>query len=149
MNASLGAELYGFYTLKWKDENKAFLNDGENYYCYDFSKKEGKTLFTVKGDHLATEFNENSLMTAYTIDNNVWISGAKEKEIEVTKFEDKNIVAGQAFARSEFGITKGLFWSKDGSLLAFYQKDESKVHDYPLLNINETPGEWAKLIMNS
>ena len=24
---------------------------------------------------------------------------------------------------------------------AFYQKDESKVHDYPLLNINKTPGE--------
>ena len=141
VNENLKAELYGFYSLKWKDENKAFLNDGRNYYCYDFSTKRGKTLFSIKDNTGGNTFNENSLMTAYTIDNNIWISGTKGKVIEVTKFKDKNIVAGQAFARSEFGITKGLFWSKDGALLAFYQKDESKVHDYPLLNINKTPGE--------
>src|SRR5690606_1530138 len=41
---------------------------------------------------------------------------------------------------SEFGITGGLFWSTDGQKLAFYQKDETDVHDYPLLDITQTPG---------
>ena len=25
-------------------------------------------------------------------------------------------------------------------MVAFYEKDETDVHDYPLLNINQTPG---------
>ena len=65
---------------------------------------------------------------------------AKSKIIPVTENNDLNIVSGQAIARSEFGISGGLFWSPKGNYLAFYQKDETKVHDYPLLNINDTPG---------
>src|SRR5690606_35915552 len=45
----------------------------------------------------------------------------------------------------EFGITNGIFWSPKGTYLAFAQKDESEVHDYPLLDINPTPGELRSI----
>ena len=35
--------------------------------------------------------------------------------------------------------TNGLFWSPDGAAIAFYQKDESNVTDYPLVDVTTTP----------
>ncbi|MBL0317014.1 MAG: DPP IV N-terminal domain-containing protein, partial [Flavobacteriales bacterium] len=34
---------------------------------------------------------------------------------------------------------KGIFWSPDGSKLAFYQKDESNVTNYPLIDYKVVP----------
>ena len=58
----------------------------------------------------------------------------------VTAFTDKNIVAGGTVSRNEFGIEGGLFLSPDKSLLAFYQKDESAVSTFPLLDITTRTG---------
>lgn len=69
----------------------------------------------------------------------------------VTHFEDKNIVAGSSVSRNEFGISGGLFPSPDKSLLAFYQKDESHVATFPLLDITTRTGTLfeIKYPMNS
>ncbi len=90
-------------------------------------------------EHLETHLNSGQV--AYTRANNVYLQTKNGQEVAVTNNEDPNIVSGQAIARQEFGITKGLFWSPNGEALAFYQKDESKVGDYPLLDISSTPGK--------
>ena len=80
------------------------------------------------------------------MDNNVvvsWKDGTVNEQ--VTTFEDRNIVSGQAIARSEFGITNGLFWSPDGAAIAFYQKDERLVANYPLLELTTTPGSLREI----
>ena len=51
------------------------------------------------------------------------------------------IVYGTSVSRNEFGIRGGLFWSPDGSRLAFYRKDETRVTDFPLLDIKTRTGE--------
>ena len=38
--------------------------------------------------------------------------------------------------RNEFGISSGIFWSPQGNALAFYRMDESRVTDYPLVDIS-------------
>ena len=86
-----------------------------------------------------TDFNDNAHAIAYTIDNNLYVATSSDPKIAITNYEDKNIVSGQAIARSEFGITKGTFWSPNGTSLAFYQKDETKVTNYPLVDITTTP----------
>ena len=48
-------------------------------------------------------------------------------------------------SRSEFGISGGIFWSPKSSYLAFYQKDETDVADYPLLDSNELPGKLISI----
>jgi len=85
------------------------------------------------------DINKDTDFVAYTIDNNLFVANVNNSKIAVTQFEDKNIVSGQAIARYEFGISKGTFWSPKGNLLAFYQKDESHVFDYPLVNIDTYP----------
>ncbi|MBL4724470.1 MAG: DPP IV N-terminal domain-containing protein, partial [Lutibacter sp.] len=82
------------------------------------------------------EFNSKAKATAYTLDNNLFIGTPKNPKISITSIKDKNIVSGQAIHRSEFGISKGTFWSPEGNFLAFYQKDESNVTNYPLVDIN-------------
>jgi dipeptidyl-peptidase-4 len=39
----------------------------------------------------------------------------------------------------EFGISKGIFWSNSGKLLAFYRMDQSMVADYPIIDWTTRP----------
>ena len=63
------------------------------------------------------------------------------KEIPVAISTDRNTVYGQTVSRNEFGINSGYFLSPDGKQLAFYCKDESRVTDFPLLDIGTRTGE--------
>ena len=145
LNEKLGSELSWFSGLTWKDENTFWVNDGTKYYEYNLVEGKGKTINTLTEGAENVLFNEKSQNIAYTIDNNVRIKNGNGVEFSVTNNSDKNIVSGQAIARSEFGITGGLFWSNSGTSLAFYQKDETDVHDYPLLDNSKTPGELMSI----
>ena len=52
---------------------------------------------------------------------------------------------GVSVSRNEFGIDGGLFPSADGSRLAYYRKDESKVSTFPLLDISTRTGSLIEL----
>jgi dipeptidyl-peptidase 4 len=78
---------------------------------------------------------------AYTIDNNIYIANTDGTIIEVTKDKNTDIVNGDFVSRNEFGINDGLFWSNDGKYLAFYRKDNSKVNEYPLVDITKREAE--------
>ncbi len=55
------------------------------------------------------------------------------------------IVYGEAVSRHEFGIDGGVFPSPDGSRVAFYRKDESRVTQFPLLDITSRTGSLEAL----
>ena len=96
-----------------------------------------KIVFDEKGEN--KDYNYNQTALAYTLDNNLYVANAANKKIAITEIADKNIVSGQSIHRQEFGIYKGTFWSPKGAYLAFYQKDESNVTDYPLVDITTYP----------
>jgi dipeptidyl-peptidase-4 len=144
LNKLLDTDLWGFYPLDFTSEDKFFMNDGASFYEVDLKEKKGRTLHSLEEGASSPLFEPVTKKLAYLIDNNVMVRDVNSKIIAITQNDDLNIVSGQAIARSEFGITGGLFWSSKGNYLAFYQKDETKVHDYPLLNINETPGTLSK-----
>ncbi|MBC7413182.1 MAG: DPP IV N-terminal domain-containing protein [Bacteroidia bacterium] len=75
---------------------------------------------------------------AYTEGDNLSIQDGRNK-VQVTTNGSHNIVYGQAASRSEFGITKGTFWSTKGNLLAFYKVDQTQVTDYPIIDWTKTP----------
>jgi len=145
LNTKLESELFWFSALKWKNENEFWLNDGKKFYRYNIVTESGSLLHELVETAENSKFHDASENVAYTIENNVYINSGDGSKITVTDNSDKNIVSGQAIARSEFGITNGLFWSPDGSSIAYYQKDESAVHDYPLLDNSKTPGELKSI----
>ena len=91
------------------------------------------------------EYNSEANAVAYTLENNLYVATTSNPKIAVTNIEDENIVSGQAIARSEMGIVKGTFWSPNGSYLAFYQKDETNVTDYPLVDVTTTPATLTNI----
>ncbi len=145
VNKTLGTELKRFSGLTWKDSEAFYLSGKNAYYLYDFNSKKGELISKVDE---AAENQSLQLQTgnvAYTVKNNLYIQKKGGETVAVTENTDLNIVSGQAIARSEFGISVGIFWSPKGNLLAFYQKDETEVADYPLLNIIPTPGELISI----
>lgn len=145
INEKLGTSLFHLVGMKWKDENTLVISQGTSVVSYNVKTESGSAItLPENADNLT--FDPTYTYIAYTKDNNLFYTGINEfNEVAVTQFEDKNIVSGQAIARSEMGITNGIFWSPSGNKLAFYQKDETNVHDYPLLNSEVTPGELKSI----
>lgn len=135
LNQALGTKFAHFAYSNWVSKEVLQVSDGGSVYAlYNVNTKTG-TVHSVPENGDNAHFHAASKHLAYTIDNNLYLDGKA-----ITKNTNKGIVSGQTYARSEFGISEGIFWSNSGAYLAFYQKDESAVHDYPLLDINQVPG---------
>ena len=145
VNLVTGAKFQGFIGLTWLDENQFTLNDGSTLLTYNLLSKKGSILQSLPENAENGQFHSSLNHVAFTIENNLWLQKAGEKAEQITLFTDKNIVSGQTIARNEFGISQGIFWSPNGAFLAFYQKDETNVHNYPLLDINTTPGSLTSI----
>ena len=119
--------------------NKSFSYVVDNNYCfYNLSEKKCIKVPSM-ANNITVSPKNNSI--AYTIKNNLFYANSEDSIIKITDNINKNITSGQSIHRNEFGITNGIFWSNKGEKLAFYEKDESDVHDYPLLDISATPGK--------
>ncbi len=84
-----------------------------------------------------------TMSVAYTWRNNLYVATRGNHQIKITNDNEKgqDIVNGKGAHRQEFGITKGTFWSPTGDAIAFYRIDQSKVMDYPLVEITERPAK--------
>lgn len=126
------------YIENINDKNLVFrTREAIIYYNYN-SKEHSEIAYNSKAENLDIDYHSKNI--AYTIENNLSVNSKA-----VTENADKNIVTGQAIHRFEFGISKGTFWSPSGKQLAFSQKDETHVADYPLLDINSTPGQLKSI----
>lgn len=64
---------------------------------------------------------------------------------KVTEDGSDDIVYASTVHQSEFGITKGTFWSNNGKLLAFYRMDQSVTPNYPIIDWTERPAKVNNL----
>lgn len=86
---------------------------------------------------------DSTLPSARTYNGSIYctVNGSNpDSEVAVAVSYDKNIRYGEVVSRNEFGIEGGLFWSPGHKKLAFYRKDESKVTEFPLLDIKTRTG---------
>lgn len=140
LNKAIGSDFKSFFGIVWKDANTFILNDGIKFYEYNVASKTGKLTAELPETAENAEYDQAKQHIAYTEKNNLYILKNGQR-IAVTNETNEAIVSGQFFARNEFGISKGTFWSPKSTYLAFYQKDQTEVADYPLLDITTTPGK--------
>ena len=145
INSGLGTKLKNFFGLQWIDANTIIISENGNYYTYSLTSKTGKKIQDAVENAENLTFDKANQNLAFTEGNNLYILNKNKEKIAITSNSDKNIVSGQTISRSEFGISGGIFWSPKATLLAFYQKDETDVADYPLLDINQTPGKLVSI----
>jgi len=136
--------------FSWQSENNLIMIKNGQSFSVDLAS--GKAVPTENNDKQnsivspETEnikwSNNNSI--AYTIGQNLYFSDSENNRKLVAK-GDSNISFGQSVSRNEFGISDGIFWSPDNSLIAFYRKDESLVTDFPLIDITTRTGSLKNL----
>ena len=80
---------------------------------------------------------EDNTPSAFVRDDQLFVKDSKGVEHQLTTDGSRNIVYGQSVHRDEFGISGGIFWNPEHTLLAFYRMDQSMVSDYPLVTIPE------------
>ncbi|MBQ6254865.1 MAG: DPP IV N-terminal domain-containing protein [Bacteroidales bacterium] len=130
----------------WADENTYILMEGRSMKAYNAATGQevefnGAGPQGPQGPRRMTRGaipNKNGV-TAYTKGQSLYINN-NGTEIAVAVNENDQITYGQAVSRNEFGINGGIFWSPSGDKLAFYRKDESRVTDFPLLDISTRTG---------
>ena len=139
VNSILSTDFKRFPAYAWEDDNSLIVNAHSQRNIIDLKTRKVSAAYKIPvGANLTRQSGKGGIY-AYTKENNLFCFDG-EREHQITNFEDKNIVCGQSVSRNEFGISGGIFFSPDGKKIAFYQKDESRVTDFPLLDINTRTG---------
>ena len=126
-----------FPKIEWESFDTFRFWDGDSLFIYNIKDKSLNLINSIKDSAENIDVADNNHV-AYTIGNNLFIS-INNKQIQVTDDLNKGILNGQYVSRNEFGIYKGTFWSPNKNFIAFYRKDQSKVTDYPIVDISYRP----------
>ena len=129
-----------FPTIQWKNDKQFIFESDKKMLSYDIGSKK----ITVDANRDLGDGAESidvaakTNHVAFTLKNNLFIYDGKNNLI-VTNDKDENIVNGQSVHRDEFGISKGTYWSPNGTQLAFYRMDQTMVTDYPIIDWTSRP----------
>ena len=124
--------------ITWTNENVGYFYKSEedgsiSLNSLSLSAKSMKKITTVPADAENHTITEATMRVAYTIGNDLYVADGKN-QVRLTN-NPEHVIAGQSVHRNEFAIDGGIFWSPDGSKIAYYLMDESMVTDYPLVDI--------------
>lgn len=131
------------YTFS-KDEKKMLLMmDNEHiyrrsvlYHVYVYDIASSEIVMLDRDKVLHATLSPDGTKVAYVKNNNLYYKDLKTNEVvQITNDGQKNsIINGNCdwVYEEEFSFTKAFEWNKDGSYLAWYRFDESKVPEYTM-----------------
>jgi dipeptidyl-peptidase-4 len=127
--------------ITWENENEFHFLTKDYWFAIHGSAKEIAAFIKLPegGENYKVYYPKK--LIACTVSNNVFLIGTNNMPVAVTTDINGDIVNGDIVSRNEFGINEGLFWSPAGNYLAFYRKDNSKVKNYPLVDIQAREAE--------
>ncbi|MCX6288133.1 MAG: S9 family peptidase [Bacteroidetes bacterium] len=142
-----------------KDDEALFRHSSKaNYFILDLATGKKIPLY-AKGKQRLASFSPAASKVAFVVDNNIFIrdialslkaEGEKDTVNALTQITTdgkvNEIINGATdwVYEEEFGFSRALFWSPDGSGLAYYRFDESKVKEYQLTTYGELYPEQSK-----
>ncbi len=139
-----GAKVYHMYSVEFPEAGKTqvMVAAGQQNVLFDWKTK--KVVWTSKTPEgmQTLEFCNASKASALLKEGNLYVADAQGNTRQLSTDGSREIVYGQSVHRDEFGITKGTFWSPDGKRLAFYRMDQTKVSDYPQVNIDARVAQY-------
>lgn len=105
------------------------------YYVWDIATKKLIPV-SVNGKQRLADFSPDGKMVAFVRDNNLFIkilTDGSEKQITSDGLQN-NIINGATdwVYEEEFEFSKAFSWSPDGSKIAYYRFDESKVKEFTM-----------------
>ena len=129
-----------FEGIRWISENQFYYTNKKTEWIYSLDKN-----IATKSERKQNDFNLENLevfkegeIFAYVVSNNLFVT-ANSQTTQVTTDGTYEIVNAKTVHQSEFGITKGIFWSPNGNALAYYKMNQADVDDYPIIDWTTYP----------
>lgn len=129
--------------INWTAQGYFWFEDAMKFYEVDLKTSTAKVVCEYTKEAQNNDYHVASHNLAFTKENNLF-AVVNGKTVTITGNEE-GVVSGQSVSRNEYGITKGTFWSPSGSKLAFYEKDENDVTEYPLTNYTDVPASVREI----
>ncbi|MCB0737980.1 MAG: DPP IV N-terminal domain-containing protein [Bacteroidetes bacterium] len=127
-----------FPQVKWHQKGTAISFPADEFiYTVNLSTQKGSIKMKLPKGYSNLEWYEH---------NGKWNCSYKHNDIlhvnnsAIHQKEDE-ITYGESVHRNEFGISGGIFWSRNAEKMAFYRNDESAVNNYPMTTINGNVAE--------
>lgn len=139
-------------SFPYTEKTYVLIDRGREKTLVDWVEKKVIWKADLTPDASNEDWNKDSQSIAYTIDHNLFVLTADGKSHQVSSDGSIDLVYGESVHRDEFGISKGTFWSPDGTLLAFYKMDQSMVSKFPQVNItlpSQTPDGESRIATTS
>lgn len=135
------AELKAMPAIQFNKSANWILKAGGNKISLDPVTSQAQVLMPKSLGEKENAEESNAGFIAFLDNYNLFVAKNDGQPYQVTNDGSKDIVYASSVHRDEFGISKGIFWSNSGKLLAFYRMDQSMVTDYPIINWS---GDLAK-----
>lgn len=139
-------------SFPYTEKTYVLIDRGREKTLVDWVEKKVIWKADLTPDASNEDWNKDSQSIAYTIDHNLFVLTADGKSHQVSSDGSIDLIYGESVHRDEFGISKGTFWSPDGTLLAFYKMDQSMVSKFPQVNItlpSQTPDGESRIATTS
>jgi len=122
------------FLIPTKTESIYRHSSKSKFYVWDKAKESLKLL--SDGKQRLADFSPTENKIAFVRENNIFIKDLNTGEEKKITNDGKlnSIINGTCdwVYEEEFGFTKGFYWSPEGTKIAFYRFDESRVKEYSL-----------------
>ncbi len=135
LKATLGDSIRSLAALRWKDESTVYFRVDTSWVQMDVPTMKLVSVAGIPRGAAHADYCVVDPAVAFTAGPNIFLAVPGEKIRQLSFDSLPGFVNGRPVSRNEFGINKGTFWSPKGRYLAWYRKDESRVSEYPLVDI--------------
>jgi dipeptidyl-peptidase 4 len=130
---------------QWAPDGAALLFRGPNALVwFDLKSQTPRTLVSGKGDLADPKISPDGKFVSFVRDHNLWlVNVADGKERALTRGGAEEIRKGELdwVYPEELDIKTAYWWAPDSSAVAYFEMDEHKVAQYPLVNFASFDGD--------
>ncbi|MFM1871999.1 MAG: hypothetical protein RL398_1421, partial [Planctomycetota bacterium] len=132
-----------FGNIAWLDQQTLRVERGNAVHRWTLGAERAETVLAWPEGASAVAVAPGDAHVAAVIDGNLMViaraADGSQTARQLSFDGGPDIVYGGAAHRAEFGIQSGLFWSADGSRLAFYREDQRQIAPFPYHNLDTMP----------
>jgi dipeptidyl-peptidase-4 len=113
------------------------MKSGGNFFLYDVERKKFSQLTDSDEEQMNVKFSPDGSRVGFVRADNLYVYDlATGTETQLTSDGGNHILNGRFdwVYEEEFSIIDGWQWSPDGQMIAYWQLDESRVPEFPILD---------------